>query len=53
MKIDYTAQRAKYKGMSRYEIVQSMDITELHRNAKKGGVDAIEELARREIEVIT
>ena len=49
MKIDYTAQRAKYKGMTRQQIVQSMDIKEVIRNAKHGGVDAIAELERREV----
>ena len=48
MKIDYTTQRAKYKGVTRQQIVQSMDIKELKRNAKHGGVDAIAELKRRE-----
>ena len=46
---NYTTQRAKYKGMSREQIVQSMDIPELRKNARKGGVDAIAELKRREV----
>ena len=50
MKINYTEQRTKYKGMSRNEIVRSMDEIELRRNARKGGKDAIEELTRRESE---
>ena len=52
MKINYPEQRKKYKGMSRDEIVKSMTMPELMRNAKRGGVDAIAELERRKIEVI-
>ena len=48
MKTNYTKQRSKYKGMSREQIVQSMDIVELTRNVRRGGVDAITELKRRE-----
>ena len=47
-KIDYAAQRAKYRNMSRDEIVKSMDDTELRICARRGGVDAIAELTRRE-----
>lgn len=47
MKIDYPSQRAKYKGMTREQIVRSMSLKELTRNARSGGVDAIEELTRR------
>ena len=50
MKINYPEQRAKYKGMSRDEIVQSMSDAEVRRNVRKGGVDAIEEQKRREAE---
>ena len=50
MKINYTEQRAKYKGMSRDEIVKSMDDAELRRNARRGGADSIIELERRTTE---
>ena len=48
MKTDYAAQRAKYRNMTRDEIVRSMSLSELKINARRGGVDSITELTRRE-----
>ena len=48
MKTDYAAQRAKYRNMTRDEIVRSMSLSELKMNARRGGVDSITELTRRE-----
>jgi len=42
--------RAQYRTMTAEDIVTSMSYTELRRNARKGGVMAIAELARREAE---
>ena len=42
--------RAQYRSMTAEEIVASMTHTELRRNARRGGVMAIAELARREAE---
>jgi len=42
--------RAMYRTMTAEEIVTSMSNAELRRNARKGGVMAIAELARREAE---
>ena len=42
--------KKSYDGKSAEEIVQAMDGKELERNARKGGVMAIKELARREAE---
>ena len=48
MKTDYAAQRAKYRNMTRDEIVRSMSLSELKMNTRRGGVDSITELTRRE-----
>ena len=51
------AQRAKakktYEGMTTEQIVRGMDLKELERNARKGGVATQAELARRKAEAVS
>lgn len=47
-----TEKRAMYRTMTAEEIITTMSDADLRRNARKGGVLAIEELARREAEKI-
>ena len=44
--------KKEYEGRTAEQIVQGMDIKELERNARKGGVAAQAELARREAEAV-
>ena len=46
------AKRVKYQGMTAEEMCRAMDMKELERNARRGGVAAIAEVERRMAESI-